>query len=147
MREELRLLVPVAEGSIIVTAAFVIVGLFAFRLKTLSVVDQWVGAVVIVAAAVLAAGWIYRRLRTYHPRREARAAAITVAVSSPISLFLAILLGQFFGGNASERTGNHFEFLSAILGFAASLTLVNYVLISLALWITRRTIEAERANP
>jgi hypothetical protein len=147
MREGLRSLAPVAEGSLIVTAAFLIVGLFAFWLKAPSVGEQWLGAGVIVVAAVLAAWWIYRRLRVYHPQREARAAAITIAVGSPISLFIAILLGQLLGGDASERAGNHLEFLWVILGFAASLTLVNYVLISLALWITRRTIEAERANP
>lgn len=75
--------------------------------------------------------------------RESRAVGLTLAMTAPITLVAALLLGQLFGGYAYRIDGTHFELLDVSVSFALALFVANFVLGLMTLWITRRTVEGE----
>ena len=103
-------------------------------------------AVTLVASFVLPAAlgfwWIFRRLRTEYPRRQALGAAIAFAVVSPLPLIIGLAVGPIVGGYTGiflRSQSRLVAFSGAVLGIVAMIALMTFIPSLLALWITRHT--------
>ena len=63
---------------------------------------------VVFAPDVLAAWWLFSRLRTDRPRNDARRAAIAFAISAPLTSAVGMVLGELVGGYAEVFLGRLF---------------------------------------
>ncbi len=146
MRNTSRLFLVIAMGSVIATVLY-----FGFALAlaallqkpTVPRIVQGVGvAVTVLVPICLAASWIFRKLQAEYTRREARAAAITFGVFTPVPLAISLLLGPIVGGYTGIflRTESRMvAFSGAVLGIVVMIALVTFVTSLLAVWITHRT--------
>jgi hypothetical protein len=85
------------------------------------------GQMVVMLMAVvgpdgMAAWWIFRRVQTDHSRNDARRAATGFAVSAPLALAVAYLLGELVGGYAEVVLGRYFV-LPAVAAVIVVLTI------------------------
>ena len=95
-----------------------------------------------VAPAALASWWIFRKLRTGYPRRQALGTAGAFAIFSPVPLILGLVIGPLVGGYAGTLVGSEsplVSFSAAVLGIVATVTLMTLAPTLLALWLTRQT--------
>ena len=67
-------------------------------------VQATAGAVGVRAPVCFAAWWIFRRLRGYYERREARAAATAFVLFTPVPLGMGLLLGPIVGGTPASSS-------------------------------------------
>jgi MFS family permease len=132
-------------GAVIATVLYFGLALaLAALLQTPSVprVVQGVGvAVTVLLPICLAAFWIFRKLQAEYTRREARAAAITFGVFTPVPLAISLLLGPIVGGYTGIFLGTESRwvaFSGAVMGIVVMIALVAFVTSLLAVWITRR---------
>src|SRR6266851_1430785 len=97
-----RLFFIVAMGSLVAAVLYFGLALaLAALLQRPSVprIVQGIGVVVTVIVPIyLAASWVFRKLRAHYTRSEARAAAITFGVFTPVPLGISLLLGPIVGG-------------------------------------------------
>ena len=145
MRNTSRLFFVIAMGSVIATVLYFGLALaLAALLQKPSVprIVQGVGvAVTVLAPICLAAFWIFRKLQAEYTRREARAAAITFGVFTPVPLAISLLLGPIVGGYTGIflRTESRWvAFSGAVMGIVVMIALVTFVTSLLAVWITHR---------
>jgi Na+/citrate or Na+/malate symporter len=120
MRGAYRLFIVVEKAALIVA-----VGYFALLALTLYVVGlkgdsmPIKGEILVGLAVFLPIGasvwWIFRKLQTTYPRREARAVSIAFGVFTPISLLVATILGgPILGGYADMLVRSRFSVLVGI---------------------------------
>jgi MFS family permease len=145
MRNTSRLFLVIAMGSVIATVQY-----FGFALALAALLQkasvpriiQGAGvAVTVLVPICLAAFWIFRKLQAEYTRREARAAAITFGVFTPLPLAVSLLLGPIVGGYTGISLGTESRmvaFSGAVLGIVVMIALVTFVTSLLAVWVTRR---------
>lgn len=145
MRNTSRLFLVIAKGSLIATVLYFVLALaLAALLQRPSVprIVQGIGvAVTVLAPICLAAFWIFRKLQAEYTRREARAAAITFGVLTPVPLAISLLLGPIVGGYTGIFLGTESRwvaFSGAVMGIVVMIALVTFMTSLLAVWITRR---------
>lgn len=134
-----RLFAIIAEGAIVFTLGSWALT-FAAWAKNRTVFDSpissfaaGVGVVAVVLVPdCLAAWWIFRKLLTYCQRSDARRGAIGFAVSAPLALGLAYLLGPLVGGYAEVFLGSRF-FLPSIA--VLILVLIVFIPGAIVMWI------------
>jgi hypothetical protein len=140
-----RLFFVIGVGSLIATILYFGLALsLAALLQRPSVpqIVQAIGvAVTVLAPICLSAWWIFRKLRRLYTRCEARAAAITFGVSTPVLLGIGLLLGPIVGGYTGIFLGTQSRlvaFSGAVLGIVVLIGLMTFVSSLLVMWITRR---------
>ena len=145
MANTLRLFLVIAVGSLIATVLYFGLALaLAALLQRPSVprIVQGIGvAATVLLPTCLAASWIFRKLRAHYTRREARAAAMTFGVLTPVPLGISLLLGPIVGGYAGIFLGTQSRlvaFSGAVMGIVLMIASMTFVTSLLALWITRR---------
>lgn len=153
MGNTFRLFFVVAVGSLIATVLYfgLALGLAALLQRpSVPQVVQGIGvAVTVLAPICLSAWWIFRKLRAHYTRREARAAAITFGVSTPVLLGIGLLLGPIVGGYTGIFLGTQTRlvaFSGAVLGIVVVIALMTFATGLLALWITRRVEGPDQAH-
>ena len=144
MRNTSRLFLVIATGSLIATVLYFGLALaLAILLQKPSVprIVQGIGvAVTVLVPICLAALLIFRKLQAEYTRREARAAAITFGVFTPVPLAISLLLGPIVGGYTGIFLGTESRlvaFSGAVIGIVVMIALVTFVTGLLAVWITR----------
>ena len=83
-----------------------------------------------------AVGWLFRKLRTAYPRREARAVSVDFGVFTPISLAVSMVFGEMSGG-----------LFGAIGAFAGALVMTVFLTLfvcALVLRVTKLAIDVEK---
>jgi hypothetical protein len=145
MRNTSRLFLVIAMGAVIATVLYFALALALaalFQRPSVPRVVQGVGvAVTVLLPICLAAFWIFRKLQAEYTRREARAAAITFGVFTPVPLAISLLLGPIVGGYTGIflRTESRWvAFSGAVMGIVVMIALVTFMTSLLAVWITRR---------
>jgi hypothetical protein len=145
MSNTFRLFLLVAAGSLIATVLYFGLALTLAALlqrpSTPRIVQGIAVAVTVLVPICLAAWWIFRRLRAHYTRREARAAAITFGVFTPVPLGISLLLGPIVGGYTGIFLGSKSRlvaFSGAVMGIVVMIALMTFVTSLLVLWITRR---------
>lgn len=153
MGNTFRLFLVVAVGSLIATVLYFGLALaLAALLQRPSVprIVQGIGvAVTILVPICLAAWWVFRKLLAHCTRREARAAAITFGVFTPVPLGISLLLGPVVGGYTGIFLGTQSRlvaFSGAVIGIVVMIALVTFVISLLAVWITRHTGRPNQAQ-
>jgi hypothetical protein len=93
-----------------------------------------------VVPAALGFWWIFQKLRSDYPRRQALNAAAAFAVFSPVSLIVGLAVGPFVGDYTSILLGTQSRlvvFLGTVVGIVAMIAVMTFVPSLLALWVTR----------
>jgi hypothetical protein len=140
------------QAALIVTATYFALILIAVwpLVPHVSVgVQATAGAVGVVAPICFATWWIFRRLRAYYERREARAAAITFGLFTPVPLGIGLLLGPIVGGYTGIFLGTESRlvaFSGALMGIVLMIAMMTFVPSLLVLWITRHIGGAHQAQ-
>ena len=144
MRNTSRLFLIIAKGSAIATVLYFVLALALAALLQRPSVPRFVQgvgvAVTVLLPICLAAWWIFRRLQGEYTRREARAAAITFGVFTPVPLAISVLLGPIVGGYIGIFLGTESRlvaFSGAVLGIVVMIALVTFVTSLVAVWVTR----------
>jgi hypothetical protein len=105
-----------------------------------------IGAMLALFPTGVAAAWLYRKLQTFYPRREARAVSIAFGAFTPVSLLVALVLSPITGGYAEILVGRpFFGFLGAIMGTITGTWFLSFVVCALVLRVTRLSITVERS--
>jgi hypothetical protein len=152
MRPALRLFLVMGQAALIVTATYFALILIAVwpLVPHVSVgVQAAAGAVGVLAPICFAAWWIFRRLRAYYERREARAAAITFGLFTPVPLGIGLLLGPIVGGYTGIFLGTESRlvaFSGALMGIVVMIAMMTFVPSLVVLWITRHIGGAHQAQ-
>ncbi len=112
-----RLFVTVAEAALLLmVASWALIFIYWVFVRDMSLRGRITAAAVVVVPDTLATWWLFRRLRLDQPRNDARRAATAFAVSAPVTLAVAYLLGEFVGGYAEMVFGSH-SILPAVVTF------------------------------
>jgi hypothetical protein len=151
MRDTFRLFVIVGKAVLIAAG-----GLFALVL-TLSRFgfnpdhkSAWAEILVLAACLLplgVATAWMFRRLRTVYPQREARAVSIAFGVFTPISLGVSMVLAEITGGYADILV--RWRFSGAVGAFTGAVVIaafLSFLLCSLVLRITKLAISVEQSD-
>jgi hypothetical protein len=148
-----RLFVVIGQAAFLFTGAYFLLTVVAFlvlvpagaRSGPPPRVPSIGEAVTLVAFFVAPAGlgfwWIFRKLRTDYPRRQALNAAIAFAVFTPVPLIVGLVLGPIVGGYTGIFLGTESRlvaFSGAVMGIVVMIALMTFVPSLLGLWITRR---------
>jgi len=144
MRNTSRLFLVMAIGSLTATVLYFALALALAALLQRPIVSrvvQGIGvAVTVLVPICFAAWWVFRKLRGQYTRRDARVAAITFAVFTPVPLAISLLLGPIVGGHTGIflRTESRLvAFSGAVMGIVVMIALVTFLTSLLAVWITR----------
>jgi hypothetical protein len=146
MRGTLRLFVVTGEAAIIVA-----VGIFA--LCMMAVTPYWtphpqtIGQKITLVAVFLipigvATWWMARKLRGQYSPREARAVVTSFAITSPLTIAMAMPLALFPGSYAANLW-RPLGPVGQLAGVAVVITLVGFVINMLVLWFTRLIVRVE----
>lgn len=152
MRPAFRLFLVMGQAALIVTAtyfALILVAVWPLIPQVSVGVKATAGAVGVLAPICFAAWWILRNLRAYYERREARAAAITFGLFTPVPLGIGLLLGPIVGGYTGIFLGTESRlvaFSGAVMGIVVMIAMMTFVPSLLALWITRHIRGAHKAR-
>ncbi len=124
-----RLFMTVSEAAVL----YALLGYAIVLIPWISV--SFGGALIIFVTAflapdILAACWVFHRLKTTRSRSEAHRAAISFAISAPVVLGVSNVLGELVGGYAEVYLGSHFILPSIFLSVILLLTLIPSVVIS-----------------
>lgn len=138
-----RLLAITGTASLITTGIYF--GLIIALLPLLQrpnpprVVQVIVLPVVVLVPVIVAAWWIFKRLRSSYPPRAARATAIVFGLFTPVSLGVALPFSLLVGAY-SEGLGGHavFGMAGAIVGIVIMTAMLGFVPCAFALWISHR---------
>jgi hypothetical protein len=149
MRDTFRLFVIVGKAALIVTA-----GCFALVWSSIPlgvetdlrpVRGEILGALACFVPIGVATVWIFRKLRTAYPRREARAVATAFGVFTPISLMVSLVLAEITGGYAEALAGRpSFGLIGAVVGTVVITALLSFLVCMLVLRVTRLIIGLEQ---
>ena len=140
------------QAALIVTATYFALILVAVwpLVPHLSIgVQAIAGAVGVLAPICFAAWWIFRKLGAYYERREARAAAITFGLFTPVLLCIGLLLGPIVGGYTGIFLGTEsglVAFSGTVMGIVVMIAMMTFVPSVLVLWITRHIGGAHQAR-
>jgi hypothetical protein len=139
MRDAFRLFIVIGQAALIVAVACFApaLAIAKFKFAPTSIEELILGVMTVVIPAGIAGWWIFRKLNAHYPRREAWAAAIAVAVLTPVTLGVAMVLATMFGGYAGAYFGDRLAFPGAVTGVIVIFSLVNFALVSFTLWIMR----------
>jgi hypothetical protein len=137
MREKLRLFIAIAEAALMVTGACFVLVLATFKLAVTQNEEMILGVTIAAISAGLASWWIFRKLKEHNPGREALAAAIAVAVLTPVTLGIAMVLSPIFGGYAGAFSTDRLAFPGAVVGIVVIYTIANFALVAFVLCIMR----------
>ena len=139
----------VGEASFIAFAGTIALVLMAVRLglnpEQKSVAAELAFLIAWLLPTVGAVGWLFRKLRTAYPRREARAVSIAFGVFTPISLAVSMVFGEVSAGYAESLGGR--RFFGAIGAFAGALMMTVFLTLfvcALVLRVTKLTIDVEK---
>jgi len=143
MRPALRLFLVMGQAALMVTVtyfAFILIAVWHLVPHVSVGVQAALGAVGVLAPICFATWWIFRRLRVYYERREARAAAITFGLFTPVPLGIGLLLGPVVGGYTGILLGTESRlvaFSGAVMGIVVMITMMAFVPSLVALWVAR----------
>ena len=143
MRPAFRLFLVMGQAALIVTAtyfALILVAVFPLVTHVSVGIQATTGAVGVLASICFAVRWIFRKLRAYHERREARAAAITFGLFTPVLLCIGLLLGPIVGGYTGIFLGTESRlvaFSGAMMGIVVIIALMTFVPSLVTVWIAR----------
>ena len=148
MRDKLWLFIVVGKAALITTLVgfALVLGVLASKIVITHGEEEILGGTLMIFPAGIAAWWMFRKLQAHCTRREARAAATAVAVFTPVSLGIAMLLSQISGGTADQVLGSPFGLIGAFAGIVVITTLVNYALSLFTLWVTRHAVKLESTS-
>jgi hypothetical protein len=133
MRPAFRLFLVMGQAALIVTAtycALILVAVWPLAPHVSVGVQVTAGAVGVLAKICFAAWWIFRKLGAYYERREARAAAITFGLFTPVPLGIGLLLGPIVGGYTGIFLGTEsrlIAFSGAVMGIVVMIALMTFV--------------------
>jgi hypothetical protein len=136
-REVRRLFIVVGEAALIVTGAYFGLVLITFKFALTPGEETIEGIMMAILPVGVATWWIFRRLQTHHPPREARAAAIAFVVFAPIALLMALIFTQLFGDYAIALLGNPMAFPGTLVGIVVMISILTFVAVVSTLWIMR----------
>jgi hypothetical protein len=143
MNHVARLLLLTAEGALITSLGCFLLALPFLKAHFTPIGEEVGGIVLGFLPSGLAGWWIFRRLRSNHPRVEARGAAITFSVFALAGLAIGLFLGEIFGGYAGSLLGDRFSFPGALVGIVATIDIVTFPPVLAALWIARRVAHSQ----
>ncbi|HYM77098.1 MAG TPA: hypothetical protein VE377_14085 [Candidatus Dormibacteraeota bacterium] len=152
MRPALRLFLVMGQAALIVTAtyfALILIAVWPLVPHASVGVQAAAGAVGVLAPICFAAWWIFRRLRVYYERREARTAAITFGLFTPVPLGMGLLLGPIVGGYTGIFLGTESRlvaFSGALMGIVVMIAMMTFVPSLLTVWIARHIGGAHQAQ-
>ena len=139
MLGEIRLFAIITTASVATT--FVNLGLTLAFSRLVQKPSKVMEGVCIIFTLILpiaaAAWWVFRRLRSDYPYREARAVTFAFAVFAPVSLGVGMLTGQLSGGYAESVLGTRFALAGAVAGVIVVSVLGTFIAALLALRVTR----------
>jgi len=99
------------------------------------------GLVATLVPISAATWWLFGKVQQVYSRRDARVAAITFAVFSPISLLVATPVATLPGNWAAGLLGPTFGPVGAFLGLMVLTGVLILVPMALAVWIARRVAQ------
>jgi hypothetical protein len=150
MSDAFRLLVIVGKAAFLVTAGLcaLMLGIFSLGFDTQS---KSVGLEILVAVAVflpigIATGWIFRKLRTVYPRREALAVSTAFGLITPGSMVVSVVLADISGGYAEMLAGPRFILVGVFVGLVAVTGFLSFIACALVLRVTQLIISVERSD-
>ena len=148
MRDTFRLFIIVCKAALIVAA-----GLFAVAWSSIllgidtdlkPIRGEILGALACFIPVGLATAWMFRKLLTVYPKREARAVSIAFGLFTPISLVVSVVLSEITGGYAEAIVGRpSFGLIGAIVGTVAMTALMSFLVCALVFRVTRLAISVE----
>lgn len=154
MSRTLRLFVVIAQAAFLFTVACFLLTIVLFlllvppgvrsgQLPPVPTVGEVITLlVVLVGPPALGFWWIFRKLRSEYPRRQALGAALAFAVFSPVPLIIGLAVGPVAGDYVDIllRTESRWvAFSGAVLGIIVMIALTTFITSLFALWITRHT--------
>jgi len=153
MSDRFWLFIIVGKAALITVLLWfglVLVGLLGSKIEMTSGEPQILKATVLFLLVLLPTGiatwWSFRKLQSHYPPREARAAATALAVFTPVSLLIAILLAQIPGGYADLLLGSPFGLVGAFVGVVVVTTILNLLVCLFTLSMTRRIAKLESTH-
>lgn len=150
MRDVFRLSVIVGIAAVIATAGSCVlmlaIFLFGFNPDVRSGVSEIFVAVAVFLPIGVATAWMFRKLRTVYPRREARAVSTAFGIFTPVSLVVGVVLAEIPGGYAEMLAGPHFVLIGVFVGVVIVTGLLSFLVCVLVLRVTRLIISVEQSN-
>jgi hypothetical protein len=153
MRDAFGLFVIVGKATLIVAGGFcaLMLTLFLFGLKLDEQKSTWIELLALVVTVLLpiavASGWMFRKLRTVYPRREARAVSTAFGLFTPVSLCVSMLVGEITGGYAQILVGPmFFGLIGALVGAVAMTAFLSFLICASVLRVTRLAISVEQSD-
>lgn len=149
MRAMLRLFAIVGISSVITTGVYGALVLMLFpvlqRPNPSWVTQTIVLSILVLTPVVIAAWWMFRKLRLSYPLRTARATAVAFGISTPVALGIAFPLSALVGAYSEKLAGYPvFGLIGAIVGIVVMIALLGFVPCAVALWVTRQTNQSYR---
>jgi len=140
MSREFQLSILVGEASFIAFAGSIALVLTAVRLglnpEQKSVAAELAFLIAALLPTVGAVGWLFRKLRTAYPRREARAVSVAFGVFTPISLAVSMVVGEMSGGL--------FGAIGAFAGALVMTAFLTFFVCALVMRVTKLAIDVEK---
>src|SRR5271163_2806324 len=139
MRDSLRVFAIVAQAALLFTAPYSLLtfisiwilsppGAWSALMRHIpSAIQAITLAIILLVPIVLAASWLFRKLRFQYSQRDARGAAIAFAVACPISLVIGLLLGPLTGGYTEALLGSRFALFGAFFGVFVLTALLTFL--------------------
>jgi hypothetical protein len=151
MRDTFRLFVIVGKAALIVTiGGFALVWtsmLLGFKPDLKPVRGEILGVLLCFLPIGVATAWMFRKLLTVYPRREARAVSIAFGLFTPISLGVSLVLAEITGGYAEALAGRRFfGLIGAFIGTVVITAFLSLLVCALVIRVTRLAISVEQSD-
>jgi hypothetical protein len=143
-----QLFIAVLKGTLIIFVGWVALLLGAYRLGLNGDRKSTAVAVLIILIFILpnVVGdvWMFRKLLTIQPRREARAMSIAFSLCTPIFLGVSMIFGEI-SGSYSEALGGRpiFGPIGAFGGAFVFTAFLSFLVCALVLRVTKLAIDVE----
>jgi hypothetical protein len=148
MRATVQLFIAVVKGTLIIFVGCVTLLLGAYRLglnvdRKSTAVDVLI-LLIILSPNAVGDVWMFRKLPTIQPRREARALSIAFSLCTPVFLGVSMFFGEI-SGSYSEALGGRpiFGPIGAFGGAFVFTAFMSFLVCALVLRVTKLSIDVE----
>jgi fructose-specific phosphotransferase system IIC component len=151
VRDTFRLFVIVGKASLVADGGFLALVFTLARFgPNPDYISAWAEILILVACFLplgVATAWMFRKLQTFHTRREARAVTIAFGLFTPISMGVSLVLAEITGGYAQVLVGPMiFGLIGAFVGSVLITALLSSLVCALVLRVTRFTFSVEQID-